>query len=69
MTSGKELSDTEVYSIQRFASYKDTDGHWQFTVAEIAAKMHCDERTVSTYIREGNRSWHQVSRWRDDSTD
>jgi IS30 family transposase len=68
MGSGKPLTEQEVYSIHRMASYKDADGHWQFSVAEIAHRLKHDEATVSRYIREGCRCWHHVSRWKADSS-
>ena len=64
MTSGRPLTDLEIYAIQRLASYKDADGHWLYSVAQIAQRVRHDERTVGHYIREGNAGWHKLTRWR-----
>jgi hypothetical protein len=63
MTSGKRTSAETIYAIQRLASYKASDGSWLLSYEQIAHRLRIDSRVVATYVREGCRCWHHLSRW------
>jgi IS30 family transposase len=70
VTSGRRLAESEVYAVQRLASYKNADDGWLLSVEDIAQQLNLHHATVTKYIREGCRRWHHLTRWHtDDSQD